>query len=175
MAQWDGKSKGVVLGYRIFIFSIQKLGINFAYFILIFVSFYYLLFSFRGTKSSFVYFHRRLGHTKFKSVLKVYKSYYVFGQTIIDKIAISSGLSDKFTYEHDGGEKIIELLKNKKGGILISAHVGNFEIAQHFFSEVDEYSQIYLVTTDNEPRAIKEYLESISMKSSMNFIIVNED
>jgi len=175
MAQWDGKSKGVVLGYKIFIFSIRKLGIDFAYFILVFVSFYYLLFSFQGTKSSFTYFHKRRGYSKLNSLLKVYKSYFVFGQTIIDKVAISSGLSDKFTYEHDGGEKIIELLKNKKGGILISAHVGNFEVAQHFFNEVDDHSQIYLVTTDNEHRAIKAYLESISMKNTMNFIIVKKD
>ena len=175
MAQWDGKSKGVVLGYKIFIFSIEKLGIGFAYFILRFVSFYYLIFSFEGTKSSFYYFHKRLGYSKLNSLIKVYKSYFVFGQTIIDKVAITSGLGDKFTYEHDGGEKIIELLKNKKGGILISAHVGNFEIAQHFFSEVDDQSQICLVTTDNEHQAIKEYLESISAKSAMKFIIVKED
>jgi len=175
MAQWDGKSKGVVLGYKIFIFSIEKLGIGFAYFILRFVSFYYLIFSFEGTKSSFYYFHKRLGYSKLNSLIKVYKSYFVFGQTIIDKVAITSGLGDKYTYEHDGGEKIIELLKNKKGGILISAHVGNFEIAQHFFSEVDDQSQICLVTTDNEHQAIKEYLESISAKSAMKFIIVKED
>jgi len=175
MAQWDGKSKGVVLGYKIFIFSIEKLGIGFAYFILRFVSFYYLIFSFEGTKSSFYYFHKRLGYSKLNSLIKVYKSYFVFGQTIIDKVAITSGLGDKYTYEHDGGEKIIELLKNKKGGILISAHVGNFEIAQHFFSEVDDQSQICLVTTDNEHQAIKEYLESLSAKSAMKFIIVKED
>ena len=175
MVQWDGKSKGVVLGYKIFIFSIEKFGIGFAYFILRFVSFYYLIFSFEGTKSSFYYFHKRLGYSKLNSLIKVYKSYFVFGQTIIDKVAITSGLGDKYTYEHDGGEKIIELLKNKKGGFLISAHVGNFEIAQHFFSEVDEHSQICLVTTDNEHQAIKEYLESISAKSAMKFIIVKED
>ena len=32
----------------------------------------------------------------------VFKSYYTFGQTIIDKIAIGAGLKNKFTYEHDG-------------------------------------------------------------------------
>lgn len=175
MSQWDGKSKGKVLGYKIFIFFIQKLGIKSAYFILYFVSFYYLLFSVQGTKASLNYFHKRLGFSKFKSFLKVYKSNFIFGQTIIDKVAISFGLGNKFTYNHDGGEVIKELLKNKKGGILISAHIGNFEIAEYFFSEIDEFSQINLVTTDNEHRAIKDYLESISIKSSIKFIIIKED
>lgn len=175
MSQWDGKSKGKVLGYKIFIFFIQKLGIKSAYFILYFVSFYYLLFSIQGTNANLNYFHKRLGFSKFKSFLKVYKSNFIFGQTIIDKVAISFGLGNKFTYNHDGGEVIKELLKNKKGGILISAHVGNFEIAEYFFSEIDEFSQINLVTTDNEHRAIKDYLESISIKSSIKFIIIKED
>ncbi|MCF6296847.1 MAG: lipid A biosynthesis acyltransferase [Flavobacteriaceae bacterium] len=175
MSQWDGKSKGVVVGYKIFIFFIQKLGIKSAYFILYLVSFYYLLFSTEGTKANLYYFHKRLGFSKIRSFLKVYKSNFKFGQTIIDKVAISFGLRDKFTYNHEGGEFIKELLKNKRGGILISAHVGNFEIAEYFFSEVDEFSQINLVTTDNEHRAIKEYLKSISLKTTSKFIIIKED
>ena len=79
------------------------------------------------------------------------------------------------TYKFDGGEKIVELLEKKKGGILISAHVGNFEIAEYFFNEIDVDSQINLVTTDNEHRAIKDYLESVSLKNNLKYIIVNED
>ena len=56
----------------------------------------------------------------------VFKSYYTFGQTILDKISISAGMKNKFTYEFDGVEKLIQLLEEKKGGVLISAHIGNF-------------------------------------------------
>lgn len=176
MAQWDGKSRGAVLGYKIFIFLIQKLGIRSAYFVLYFVAFYFLFFSKKGTIASFYYFNKRLGHSKVRSFFKVYKSYYRFGQTIIDKFAIASGLKEKFTYNFDGENSLKQILKEKKGGILISAHVGNFEIAEYFFSRVDEFStQINLVTTDNEHQAIKGYLESVSLKSSMKFIIIKED
>jgi len=175
MAQWSGKSRGAVLGYKIFIFFIKNFGIGYAYFILYFVSFYYLIFSLEGNKATFYYFHKRLGFSKFKSILKVYKNIFVFGQTIIDKVAISNGLRDKFTYEFDGGESIVQLLKNKKGGILISAHIGNFEIAEYFFSEIDKDAQINLITSDNEHQEIKEYLESISVRSRVKFIIVKDD
>jgi predicted LPLAT superfamily acyltransferase len=67
------------------------------------------------------------------------------------------------------------LLKNKNGGILISAHVGNFEIAEYFFSEIDDLSQINLVTTDNEDQAIKEYMDTVSSKSKLKVILVKED
>ncbi len=175
MAQWDGKSRGAVLGYKIFIFFIHNLGLRSAYFILYFVAFYFLLFSFKGTRANFYYFHKRLGFSKFKSIFKVYRSYCIFGQTIIDKVAISSGLRDKFTYEFDGVDILKRLLKNKDGGILISAHIGNFEIAEYFFNEIDDLSQINLVTTDNEHQAIKEYMETVSSKSSLKIILVKED
>ncbi len=175
MAQWEGKSRGAVIGYKIFIFLIRKFGVKSAYFLLYFVSFYFLLFSIEGSKASYYYFNKRLGHSSFKSLIKVYKSYFVFGQTIIDKVTITSEIKNKFTFEHDGGEAIVDLLKKKQGGILISAHVGNFDIADYFFNEIDFDSQINLVTTDREHRSIKDYLESISIKNNLKFIIVNED
>lgn len=175
MAKWDGKSRGTVLGYRIFVFFIKKVGIKSAYFILYFVAAYYFLFLKKSNKAIFYYFHKRLDYSYFKSKRMVYKSYYTFGQTILDKISIAAGMRNKFTYEFDGVEKLIQLLEAKKGGVLISAHIGNFEIAEHFFSEIDVDFQINLVTTDSEHSAIKNYLEKISKKSTIKFIFIKDD
>lgn len=175
MGQWDGKSKGTVLGYRIFVFFIRNLGVRSAYLILYFVAFYYFLFLKKSNRAIFYYFNKRLGFSYLKSKLMVFKSYYTFGQTIIDKTSISAGLRDKFTYEFDGIETLKRLLSEGKGGILISAHMGNFEIAEHFFGEIDLNFQINLITTDLEHTAIKNYLEQISKKPSVKLIIVKED
>jgi predicted LPLAT superfamily acyltransferase len=175
MSQWDGKSKGTVLGYKIFVFFIKKVGIKSAYLILYFVASYYFIFLKKSNASIFYYFRKRLGYSYFKSKRMVFNSYYTFGQTIIDKIAIGAGLKNKFTYEHDGREILIKLLEEKKGGVLISAHIGNFEIAEHFFSEIDVNFQINLVTTDLEHSTIKNYLESITQKPSIKFILISDD
>ena len=175
MSQWDGKSKGTVLGYKIFVFFIKNAGVKSAYFILYFVASYYFIFLKKSNAAIFYYFNKRLGYSKLKSKIMVFKSYYTFGQTILDRITISAGLKDQFTYEHDGGEKIIQLLKEKKGGVLISAHIGNFEIAEHFFSEIDIDFQINLVTTDLEHSSIKNYLESVTQKPTIKFIIIKND
>lgn len=175
MSQWDGKSKGTLLGYKIFVFCIKKLGIKAAYSVLIFVAFYYFLFERKSNRATFYYFRNRLHYSYLKSKIMVYKSYFIFGQTLIDKTAISAGLRDKFTYEFDGIDLLRELLAEKKGGVLISAHVGNFEIAEHFFGEIDLECQINLVTSDGEHSAIKEYLERVTKKPSVKFIIVKDD
>ncbi|MCG2610972.1 lipid A biosynthesis acyltransferase [Flavobacterium sp. SM15] len=175
MSQWDGKSKGTLLGYKIFVFCIKKLGIKAAYSVLVFVAFYYFLFQRKSNQATYYYFRQRHKYSVVKSLLWVYKSYFTFGQTIIDKTAISAGLRNKFTYEFDGVELLQKLLAEKKGGVLISAHVGNFEIAEHFFGEIDLECQINLVTTDREHSVIKEYLESVTKKSSIKFIVVKDD
>ncbi len=173
--EWEGKSKGTVLGYKIFIFFIRKFGVRAAYGLLYPVAFYYVFFAGKSTRSIFYYFRKRLKYPSLKSLFSIYKSYYVFGKTIIDKVAISSGLKDRFTHECDGVESIIDLLDKKQGGIMISAHVGNFEIAEYFFEEIDTRSQISLVTTDAEHQNIKEYMEKVTIRSKVKFILVKED
>ncbi len=173
--EWEGKSKGTVLGYKIFIFFIRKLGVRAAYGLLYFVALYYVFFAGKSTRSIYYYFRKRLNYSVPKSLLSIYKSYYTFGKTIIDKAAISSGLKNQFTYECDGVENIVNLLDKQQGGIMISAHIGNFEIAEFFFEEIDTRSQISLVTTDAEHKNIKEYMEKVSLRSNIKFILVKED
>jgi len=173
--QWKGKSRGTVFGYKIFVFFMKTFGLGSTYFILYFVALYFCFFAPTSTKASYYYFRSRQKQPVLKSILSIYRSYYVFGQTILDKVGISSGLRDKFTYNFDGIQLINEVLKQKKGGILISAHVGNFEIAEHFFGELEDKASISLLTTDTEHSAIKEYLESVTSKPNVNLILIQED
>lgn len=175
MARWEGKSRGTLLGYKIFVFCIKNLGVKTAYIVLYFVATYYFLFLKKSNRFVFYYFRKRLNYPYFKAKKRVFKNYFVFGQTLIDKVAIGAGLRNRFTYEFDGIETLKRLLAEKKGGVLISAHIGNFEIAEHFFADIDLDFQINLVTTDQEHSQIKEYLDNVTKKSSVKFIIVKED
>ncbi len=174
MSKWDGKSKGNPLGYKIFTFVIRKIGVQTAYFVLYFVAFYYLIFSVKGSKASYQFFKKQHKST-INAIYCVYKNNLVFGKTIIDKVAIKSGLKNKFIFKSHGSELITDLLKEKKGGILISAHVGNFELSEFFFTEVDNFSRINLLTTDLEHKAIKKQVERSNITSTTKFIIVKED
>ncbi|MDO5106248.1 lipid A biosynthesis acyltransferase [Capnocytophaga sp.] len=175
--KWQGKSKGNIIGYKIFVLIIKRLGVRAAYVLLFFVAFYYFVFEWRSNRYMYDYFRNRLGFSRIKSVGALYQNYFTFGQTIIDKVAILSGAGKQFTFEFDGVHHLQQLLEAKKGGVLISAHIGNFEIADHFFAQIDINCQINIVTTDLERSAIKKYLESITTekKSPDSFILVKED
>ncbi|WP_298538789.1 lipid A biosynthesis acyltransferase [uncultured Aquimarina sp.] len=176
MAQWEGKAKGTPLGYKIFIFFIKNLGLNAAYSVLIFVAAYYLVFSYTTTRASYYFYNKRLKQSSFKSILSVYKNYFVFGQTLIDRTAISFGLKKKFAFTYDGKEKIQELLEKGKGGIVFSAHVGSFNIARYFFDEFDMTDTgVNLIVTDQENEQIKQYVGAVSTDTTMKFIVIKED
>ncbi len=174
-AEWEGKSRGTVLGYKIYIFFIKHLGLNASYFLLNFVVLYFCFFSIRSTKAIYRYLKNRQGYATLKSFFNVYRSYYRFGQTLIDKTAISVGFKDRFTYEFDGIEKIEKFLEQKRGGILLSAHVGNFEVAEFFLDDLNAVNNISLVTWDQEHQKIKEYMERVTSKSTIKFILINDD
>src|SRR5690606_13793504 len=164
------------LGYKIFVYCIKKLGIRAAYSVLVFVAFYYFVAYPTSFKAMFSYFRHHQQFSFFKAVFSVYRSYFTFGQVLIDKIAISAGLRTKFTFDFDGIDILKQLLNEGKGGILISAHIGNFEIAEKFFAEIDFNCQIHIVTVDQEHSVIKEYLESITdTKPNVQSIYVQED
>ena len=54
--KWQGKSKGTVLGYRIFVFLMKRLGIYAAYSLLVFVALYYFLTEWQSNRFMYYYF-----------------------------------------------------------------------------------------------------------------------
>ncbi|MFS4454865.1 lipid A biosynthesis acyltransferase [Maribacter sp. 2304DJ31-5] len=173
--EWEGKSKGTLLGYKLYIYFLRTFGISTAYFILRFIVAYYFLFSFKSSKAIYFYFGKRLGYSTLKSIGYIYKSYYMLGKILTDRMAISTQFKDKFEYSHDGIEHIDELLRKNEGGILISGHIGNFEIAHYFLQDRYSVSKVFMVTTHEEHEDIQEYLDGIVAKSTMKFIVVQDD
>ena len=175
MAAWKGQSRGTILGYKIYVQIIKKFGLFTAYFVLLFVAAYFIIFSFKSTRSTYYLFRKRLNYSVLNSVFRIYRSYFTFGRIHLDRLAITSGLRHKFTFQFDGIEHIDHLLEQKKGGILLTAHIGNFNLAKHFFEERHAEAVVNLVVTDFEHEQIKNYLESITGKSGVQLIVLKED
>ena len=173
MSSWDGKSRSGVLGYKIFVLTLRHGGLLPAYFILLFVSLYFFLFSRSSSRFSYLFFRNRIGFSRFKSVRSVYCNYFVFGQTLIDRVAVIAGLSNKFTYDFDGEEHLHQIVDEGKGGILISAHVGNWEVAGHLLYRIK--TKINVLIHEAEHEQVKHYLEGVKGKGNMNVIVMKDD
>jgi predicted LPLAT superfamily acyltransferase len=172
VAEWKGKTRGGIVGYKIFITVLRYLGLPFAYFLLRFVAFYFFAFvpsSFRNIR---YFYHNRLGFGIFRSVLAVYRNYYVFGQVILDKTAALGGFDARFTFDFEGEDHLRRMVADKSGGLLISAHIGNFEMAGHMLERLD--TQVHIIMLDAEHQKIKNYLSTFTRKS-FHIIPIRED
>ena len=172
MAEWKGQSRGTVLGYKFFLFLLERVGIKAAYALLVFVSSYYFFFVPKATKSIFYYFHKRLGYHPLRAILHTRKNLFVFGQTIIDKFAIMGGLRHAFSYEFEGEEHLIEM-GNSTGGILIGAHLGNWDIAGNFLNKLN--TPFNVVMYENEMEQMKNFMDKSLNEKKINIIPIKQD
>ncbi len=170
---WDGKTKGSLTGYKIFVFLIKKAGLNSAYFLLFFVSVWFIIFSRKAVKSQYYFFRKRLKFSFLKTIYYIWKNTFVFGQILIDKVAVLSGMMNKFTYEHTNAEVITSMIKDKTGGILINAHIGSWQIAGQLLERYN--GTVYILMLDAEKENIKRFLESAESKNKIEVIPLKED
>ena len=171
--QWQGKSKANPTGYKIFVFLLEKFGVQAAYLLLYFVSFYYFIFSHKTSKPILYFYNKRLGFSKLKSFRFLYKNYFTLGQTLIDKVALMAKVKTNFTYNFDGKNNLEEIVKNGKGGLLLSAHVGNWEAAGQMLEHIN--TKVNIVMYDGEDANIKKYLDSVTGERTFKIIYVKND
>lgn len=171
--QWEGKSYGTPLGYKIFIFFFKYLGIRFAYLNLTYVVLFFIIKCHKERKSIWYYYRQIHKYGRLKSIIKLYAHFFRFAQTIVDKVAIRYGFSNKFKYTYENADEAIELMETSQGAIFLGAHIGCWEVGSHIFSKYDKTMNILMV--DAEYQRIKEVLEKTGENSGYEIIPINED
>jgi predicted LPLAT superfamily acyltransferase len=173
MSAWQGKSRGTPLGYRIFVWILKTFGVLPAYFLLRFVTLYYFFFSFKASRQIYSLYRHKLNYSRLASIAKLYKNYFLLGQSIIDKVVLMSGIKNNLSFNFDGEENLLKIADMQKGGILLSAHIGNWDVAGHLFTRLQ--TPINIVLYDAEHEQIKKYLEGVTGKRNMNIIVIKND
>lgn len=170
---WQGQSKGTPLGYQIFIWVMRYLGMSAGYFVLIFVAFYYFLFARKEVRASRFYYREVLKLGYWQSTKNIYLGFYKLGQSLLDKVAIMAGFAKHFTFDFNGEHRIRALAESDKGAILLSAHVGNWEIAGQLLKRVEVPAHI--VMYDNEYQQIKKLMDNTMGNKHFNVILIKDD
>lgn len=177
MAEWKGQSRGGALGHQIFIWLLKNVGLKAAYTLLAFVAVYFIPFAPKGTKSSWFYFRKIHKQSVFKASINIYRNYFAFGQAIIDRVAVLSGIKTNFTFEFDGEENIQRMVDEETGGILISAHLGNWDIAGHFLGRIN--GKVNVIMYDQEHEKLKEMMNDVQVEkkkvTNVNIIPLKDD
>jgi predicted LPLAT superfamily acyltransferase len=170
VSSWEGKSKGSPLGYRIFVWVLRTMGVRPAYVLLRVVAGYYFLFE---PWVLYGFFRERIGYGRWKTIRRIYANYFQFGQSLIDKVVLMGGLPHRFTFDFDGEEHLHAMAADGKGGLLLSAHIGNWEIAGHLLQRLK--TRIHILMYDGEHERIKTYMQGVTGERQAHIILIRED
>lgn len=159
--RWSGRSRGGRAGHWVFIQLLRRCGLRAAYALLVPVTAYMLLTSSKGRQASFAYL-RRSGILDFKSSKirrwwKMYQHFYTFGVLLVDRLASLVAPGITFEFEEDGVPHIEQALQHDGGVILLSAHVGNWEVASRAIAPLGR--KVNVVAYQGESGPLGELLE----------------
>ncbi len=170
-----GKKRGNNFGFWFFEQLIKLFGVNAGYFLLIFVTFYYLFFDLKAVQNSLPYLSRRFRcHLFF--ITKYYHAYRLFfsqGIALIDRHIFLHN-KNYFTVEHIGKDNFISLLEELNSGmIMLTSHVGNWQLTIETLNLIDK--KVFLIMNSESNEAVKKYLEISKSKQNIKIIVPSND
>jgi predicted LPLAT superfamily acyltransferase/radical SAM superfamily enzyme YgiQ (UPF0313 family) len=170
MAEWEGTARGSVLGYKIFVRVLKNFGISVAYVVLYPAVLYYFLTVPASGRQLWNFYRKRLKFGRVRSFFSIFRNYYKFGQTMLDKVAMLAGFEHQFTFDFEGEEYLRQI---DKGGLIVSAHIGNWEIACQLLTRLDK--TIHIILYGGEHERMKDYLSIDPANPRVHFIVIRDD
>lgn len=162
---WDGKTRNST-GIRFLFWLFCMLGPLFASVLLYPVAAYYLLVARNNARGSRDYLRRRFPEAGwFRLRFLNYRHFLSFSRILLDRAYAFAGMLDRFEFEREGAEAFSEALKEGKGLVVVSAHLGNWELAAHGLGTLGRSVTkvpINVVWFRNEGEKARKNLERVS-------------
>lgn len=158
-----GRLRGGRWGIWFFATAVRVLGLRVTYALAVAPAVY---FSFRSPDvAATMDFHRRaFGPVPWwKRRWLVCKHFYSFGRAILDRTAILAGNRKNFSFQFDGEQNLRTALAEKRGVLLLTAHLGNWEAAGQLLTRIDV--PITVTGFDRETPEIRAVLNAASRQN----------
>ena len=155
-----GKMRGGATGLRIFMTALRLIGLRLTYVLSVPVAVFFSFVS-PDVRATMQY-HLRVFCTVALLGRRwlVFRHFFSFGRAIIDRTAILAGMTKRFTFAFDGEKHLREAVAGGKGVLLLTAHVGNWEVAGQLLSRIDV--PVNVTGFDNENPEVRALLNKFS-------------
>jgi predicted LPLAT superfamily acyltransferase len=152
---------------------IRLVGLRAAHALLVPVAAYFLVAAPRARRAS-AQWRRRVGHgdrARWRRLWGAYRHFFCFGQILLDRLVVIRGQGRGFHFEYDGEERLEAVLGQKRGLVVVSAHVGNWEAAAHIFAR--HRVPVNIVAYEGERPRIRQMLEQTM--AGRKFSVISAD
>lgn len=165
-AKWDARSRGGWLGHWIYLQIIRLLGPSFAALLLYPVVTFYLLVAGQARAASMLYTDRVLGPAPnvFVRWGRAWKHLHAFATAYLDGAMLGSLGPGIFQIEHLGTAIIKEVNEAQKGAVLLTAHMGTWELSTGMLKEKHSVPRVAIVMFKSDAEELQSYIEKIHGK-----------
>lgn len=132
---------------------------------------FYMLFGRRGYLASYRYFRGRFGNSPLRSFVNVFRNHLVFGEIILDRFAMYAG--KKFSIEKEGLDAFDALTSGGEGFVMLSSHVGNYELAGYSLSTNGR--PFYALVFAGETETVMENRRGMFGRTGITMVPMSED
>ncbi|MFA7403116.1 MAG: lysophospholipid acyltransferase family protein [Pelobacteraceae bacterium] len=166
------RKRGNQLGFWFFRMAVQLFGLGGSYGLLYFVGLYYLIVDRPLVAASLAYTGRRFPeHGRVRQLFDAYLLFVNQGKSLIDRFAVAAGYQD-MTIDIHGYEALKNLSEQGKGFILLTAHVGNWQVAMTALSRFGKTVHLMMRPEDNV--AVKKALNIDSEEENVRIISTDD-
>jgi predicted LPLAT superfamily acyltransferase len=167
------RKRGNRLGFWFFRVAVRIFGLRGAYGLLYFVGLYYVMVDRAVVSASLAFARRRFPeHGPIRRLLDVYLLFVTQGKNLIDRYAVASGYKG-IHVEFKDREKFQAFLANQpKGFILLTAHVGNWQVAMAELRRMGRTVHLMMRREDNA--AVKDALQVDSEQEQVKVIFTDD-
>lgn len=164
-AAWDARSHGGRFGHWFFIQLVKRLGPWAAYAFIYPVVFFYLFAARNERRASQQYLDRVLGPTHpLGRWARSYRHLLSYARCYLEGAMLGAVGERYFEIEHLGFDNIRALGESAKGGVLLTAHLGTWELSSGLLKDKHGLSRVALVMFRSDAEALQRYVESLHGK-----------
>jgi predicted LPLAT superfamily acyltransferase len=166
------RKRGNRLGFWFFRTAVRLFGLGGSYGLLYFVGLYYLLVDQPLVAASRAYIRKRFPeHGTVRQLFDVYLLFVNQGKSLIDRYAVAAGYS-KIAIDIKGYEELERLVEQGTGFILLTGHVGNWQVAMTALSRFGKTVHLMMRPEDNI--AVKKTLNIDHEEESVRIISTDD-
>ena len=114
------------------------------------------------------HYHRLRGRSRLAAAFDVYRSFYHFGQEILDRFAVYGGHPFDVTLENR--ERYYDKMKQPEGVVLLFSHIGNSEMAAYSITTPDK--KMHILAFGGESPVVMEQRARVLEKNNIGMITV---
>ena len=115
-------------------------------------------------------FHRRRGRSRWQAALDVYRSFYHFGQAIIDRFAVYAGCP--FEVKVENKNLYYDRVHSPEGFIMLFTHLGNAEMAGYQLATPDK--PMHVLAYGGESPVVLQNRARVLAQNNIDMIIVQD-